>query len=80
MFIDHKFQVYVHELESQSLIEQMSNELTTWHKNCTKNPTKVWHKGDICVAQRNSDGQYHRAEIMRVLQKQRQCLVNKNIY
>lgn len=66
------------ELENQKLIGHMSNELTAWHENRTKNPTKFWKKGDICVAQRSSDGKYHRAEIQRVCQKQRKCLVNEN--
>lgn len=71
-------EIYVQELESQKLVDQISNELTEWHKNRTKNPSKFWNKGNICVAPRSSDGKYHRAEIQRLCQKQRKCLVNSN--
>lgn len=77
VFIDRSLEIYVQELESQSLVERISNALTTWHTNRTKYPTKFWYKGDICSAPRNSDGKYHRAEIVRVCQKQRNSLVSK---
>lgn len=76
MFIDKKLEIYVQESENERSIEHISNQLTAWHKNRTKNPSKLWQRGDICVAQRSSDGKYHRAEIQRVYQKQRKCLVN----
>lgn len=75
VFIDNKLEMYVQDLENQKIVELISYELTVWHKNRTKNPTKFWSKGDICVARRSNE-RYHRAEIQRVYHKQRKCLVN----
>lgn len=67
------------ELENQKVIERISNGLTAWHKNRTKNPGKFWRRGDICVALRSSDGKYHRAEVLRLIQKHRKCLVSEKL-
>lgn len=76
MHINKKLEIFAQETESQKVVECMSNALTEWHKNRTKNPSKFWRRGDICVALRGSDGKYHRAEIQRMNQKHRKCLVN----
>lgn len=75
MCINKKLEIFVQELESQKLVERISNDLTEWHENRTKNPTKFWRSGDICAALRKSDGKYHRAEVQRLIQKQRKCIV-----
>lgn len=74
--VNKKLEIFVQELESQKLVERISNDLTAWHENRTKNPTKFWRSGDICAALRNSDGKYHRAKVQRLIQKQRKCIVN----
>lgn len=79
VFIDDKLTIYVHGWENQECVKFMSDQLTEWHHNRAKNPRKRWYPGDICVAERNSDGMYHRAKIQKVYakQKQRKCLVKQ---
>lgn len=77
MFIDSQLTIYVQEWENRKCIKFMSEMLTEWHRNCVKNPRKFWNKGDICVAQRNSDGMYHRAKVQKVRAKQQKCLVKQ---
>lgn len=79
MFIDDKLTIYVHGWENQECIKFMSDKLTEWHQNRATNPKKRWNKGDICVAERKSDGMYHRAKIQKVYakQKQQKCLVKR---
>lgn len=80
VFVDNNLAIYVQEWENRKCIEHISNVLTNWHQKHVKNPRRLWYDGEICVAQRNSDRMYYRAEIQRVLVKQRKCLVNKNFF
>lgn len=80
MFVDSKLAIYVQEWENRKCIDQMSSELTKLLQNADKGVREEWKKGDICVAQRSSDGKYHRAEIQRVHTEQQRCLVRINLW